>query len=176
MKEPNLTLIALGKIFYRHRSLIALPFFLLLLFLAKPDGKSILPHLLIFSGIIIRLWSAGYIGEKARGRKITAEFRIISGPYHILRHPLYIGNFFLVSGMILLFNPTFWFALLLIIIFLFEYSIIIFAENYILKNLPEKKFRFSFKNLKGEISTIIIVVIIYTLYFFIIPILRQCTE
>ncbi|MEO0185144.1 MAG: methyltransferase [candidate division WOR-3 bacterium] len=155
----------MGRFFYRWRNVIAIPFFLLLLILGNPEHQVVLPHLFVFLGIGIRLWSAGYIGEKSRGKEIKAEYRIINGPYRISRHPLYVGNFFLVLGTILLYNPALWFGLLLIVCFVLEYSVIVFAEEQHLKNFPAKQVKFHCSNLKGEISTIIVLIVIYLISF-----------
>lgn len=158
--------VAFGRLLYRHRSLIALPFFAFLVILGRPEIKNTIPHLLILLGIIIRLWASGYIGSISRGYEISGDYRVIDGPYKILRHPLYLGNLFLVLGTILLFNPPVWYRRTLIIIFIIEYSIISIAEKNHLTNLPGKKVNFSFHNLKGEISTIIVIIIIYFISYF----------
>ncbi len=158
-------LVLLGRFFYRYRNIIALPFFVLLVLFSQPGVNTIFAHAFVAAGVLIRLWAAGHIGEKARGRAITAEKRIISGPYYVLKHPLYLGNLFLVSGTILLYNPVFWLGLLIIAVFLLEYSIIIYAEESNLKQLRRERINFSLKNLKGEISTIIILILVYAVYF-----------
>ena len=118
----------------------------------------------IIAGILLRIWAAGYIGTESRENKFTTAYVITSGPYRYLRHPLYLGNFSLVIGVILLFNPTIWFAILLIALFCIVYSMIIFGELHYLKNFPEKKVKFKLINTKGEISTIFIMGIIYLIY------------
>ncbi len=159
---------ALGRFFYRQRSFIAVLFFSLLIFFGGPDEKAILPHLFIISGLFMRLWATGYIGEISRGKEVTAEYRIVSGPFGFFRHPLYIGNFLLVLGVIFLYNPPFWFGMILVAMFLFEYLIIIYVEEKTLKSLPTKNVRFSIKNLKGEFSTWGVMLIIYLIYLLLI--------
>jgi hypothetical protein len=160
---------ALGRFFYRRRSFIAVPFFLLLIFFSRPDEKIILPHFFILPGLILRLWATGYIGEKSRGKELTAEYRIISGPFGYFRHPLYIGNFLLVLGVIFLYNPPVWLGTTLVAIFLFEYSMIIYVEEKTLKRLPTRNVRFSIKNLKSEFSTWGVMLSIYLIYLLLIP-------
>ncbi len=160
-------IVAFGRLLYRYRGLIALPFFVFLVILGRPEIKNIIPHLLIFLGIIIRLWASGYIGSVSRGYEISGDYRVINGPYKIFPHPLYLGNLFLVLGTIVLFNPPVWYGMTLIIIFIIEYSIITVAEKNHLKKLPEKRVCFSFCNLKGEISTIIVMGIIYFIYYLV---------
>ena len=79
-----------------------------------------------------------------------------------------MGNFFLVLGVIMLFNPVMWFAVLILIIFLSIYTIIILGEIDYLKGLPENKEKFAFANCKGEVSTISIVILILVIYQIII--------
>lgn len=154
-------IVAFGRLLYRYRGLIALPFFAFLVIFGRPEIKNIIPHLLTLLGITIRLWASGYIGSISRGYEISGDYRVINGPYKIFPHPLYLGNLFLVLGTIVLFNPPVWYGMTLIIIFIIEYSIISIAEKNHFKNLPEKKINFSFHNLKGEIYTIIVIIIIY---------------
>lgn len=160
-------IIAFGRLLYRYRGLIALPFFAFLVITGNPEMKNIIAHLLIVLGIIIRLWASGYIGSISRGYEINGDYRVINGPYKIFPHPLYLGNLFLVLGTIVLFKPPLWYGLVLVVIFLVEYSIITIAEKNHLKKLPEKRVRFSFGNLKGEISTIIVIGIIYFIYYLV---------
>ncbi|MEO0122750.1 MAG: methyltransferase [candidate division WOR-3 bacterium] len=139
-----------------------------MLYFSKPNSTFFLSHILIISGLSIRLWATGYIGEKARTKELNAFYRIVSGPYRILRHPLYIGNFFLVMGTVFLYNPPFWLKIIIILAFLIEYSIIIITEEEYLKGLPALIIKFSFKKLKFELSTILIMVVIYLIYFWIL--------
>lgn len=47
-------------------------------------------------GILIRIWAAGYIHKD---KEVT-----MVGPYKFLRHPLYVGNFFVGLGFTLFIN------------------------------------------------------------------------
>lgn len=60
---------------------------------------------LILSGVALRSWAAGTLHK---GTQIT-----ISGPYGLVRHPLYIGSMFMMLGFCLLVNDTenIWFVL-----------------------------------------------------------------
>ena len=161
MKE---LIIKLGKILFNYRTLIAVPFFILLVILSRPVRLGVIPCLAILIGLLIRFWAAGYIGEKARAAKFTAQYRIINGPYKFIKHPLYLGNFFLVLGVILLFNPVIWFAVIIIALFLLFYSLMIVSEMDHLKDLPKKISGFALTNCKGEISTLSVVLLIFLIY------------
>ena len=64
----------------------------------------------------------------------TAGRRIVSGPYRMLRHPLYIGNFLLVAGMLVALRPAGWLSAAVAAGFIAEYALIIVAEE---KDLAE---------------------------------------
>jgi protein-S-isoprenylcysteine O-methyltransferase Ste14 len=157
-------LIQAGRILFKYRAFIAVPFFILLFIFSKPAPIKVIPYFIIFIGLFIRIWAAGYIGQKARATGFTTGCRIMNAPYKYLKHPLYIGNFFLVLGIVILFNPATWFAVLLMILFLLIYTVIIISELHYLKYLPKIKAQFKLTNCKGEISTIVIVIIILIIY------------
>jgi len=157
-------LIQIGQLLYKFRAWIAVPFFILLVILSRPGHIKIIPYFIIFIGLIIRFWAAGYIGKKARATNFSTGCWIINAPYKYLKHPLYVGNFFLVLGVVLLFNPAIWFAVLIMVLFLFVYTLIIMSESNYLKDLPKTKAHFKLVNCKGEISTIFVVLFIILVY------------
>ncbi len=154
-----------GQFLFRYRVIIAIPFFILLVIFSRPTNYSTAVILCFVYGMAIRFWAAGYLGGKARGNRFSGEHVIVSGPYKYLKHPLYLGNFFLVLGTILLFNPELWLSAVLISVFIIQYSLIGYAEKAFLKSAPEQKVRFDLAKIKGEISTIITILIIHTIYF-----------
>jgi protein-S-isoprenylcysteine O-methyltransferase Ste14 len=54
------------------------------------DPKSVLGCALIFAGLAIRSWSAGVLRKT---RELTT-----TGPYAMIRNPLYVGSFMIMSG------------------------------------------------------------------------------
>ena len=152
-----------GKYLFRYRAAIAAVFFVILIFYAKPVS-SIIGHISIIAGIGIRLWAAGYIGPEARKREFYAEHRIRSSPYRMLKHPLYVGNFFLVLGVIALYNPSQWLGLFYILLFVVMYSLITISEKQYLKEKPEIEASYRFSNLKGEASTLVVLAVIYAVW------------
>jgi hypothetical protein len=50
----------------------------------------------------LRLWAASHLGMTVRSRSPRASKLITGGPYAHVRHPLYAGNFLLVTGVALL--------------------------------------------------------------------------
>lgn len=164
----------INQFLYKYRAFVAVPFFVILVMRSRPVGSLLIPVILALIGLGVRAWAAGYIGKTGRGRDFHSEFRITSGPYKLLRHPLYIGNFFLVAGTIFLFNPLPWLAAVLIGIFLIEYGLFIVAEEKYIKNLPHQEEKFALHRLRYELSTWVVIMVIWVVYFlrFIINIAR----
>jgi len=118
-------------------------------------------HAAVVLGLTIRIWAAGYIGGDARRREFQAEHIIRNGPYRYLKHPLYIGNFFLVVGVLILYNPPRWMGLLYLGLFLLIYVSILLGEMDYLKGKPVREACYRLRNLRGEISTWLVLVFVY---------------
>ena len=82
-------------------------------------------------GELIRLSAIRYAGGRTRTTKVGANSLCTSGPYSRPRNPLYIGNIFIYSGVVLLSGGIYMFQLLTIVIFyfIFQYSMIISLEE-----------------------------------------------
>jgi protein-S-isoprenylcysteine O-methyltransferase Ste14 len=149
---------------FRYRAAIGVAFFVLLIFFARPIS-SLAAHILILTGMALRFWAAGYIGPGARKHEFYAEYRINNGPYCLLKHPLYIGNFLLVSGVLVLYNPPRWLGILYMILFVIMYTLIALGERGYVGEKKEHKAPFRLGNLRGEISTLLVLVVVYVLYW-----------
>lgn len=57
-------------------------------------------------GEAVRLWAAGHIGRVSRTRGSAVGPLVETGPYAVVRNPLYIGNIFLFLGFGLIFWPA----------------------------------------------------------------------
>jgi protein-S-isoprenylcysteine O-methyltransferase Ste14 len=156
-----------GTYLFRYRAAIAAGFFIALIFFAAPVSW-IIPHVSILIGIGLRLWAAGYIGPQARKREFHADRVIKNGPYKLFKHPLYIGNFFLVLGVVLLYNPPVWLGFVYMTAFVGIYTMIAIGERQYLRGKSETAVSYRLSNLKGEVSTLIVLVIIYTVWFLLI--------
>jgi protein-S-isoprenylcysteine O-methyltransferase Ste14 len=84
---------------------------------------------LIF-GATLRIWAVSHAGRHTRSRSIKAPSLITTGPYSCVRNPIYLGNFFIGLGLVVLAK-----ALLLIPVYL-----AIFAIQY--RKIVEKEERF----------------------------------
>ena len=85
----------------------------------------------IMLGELIRLSAIRYAGGRTRTTKVGANSLCTSGPYSRTRNPLYIGNLFIYSGVVLLSGGIYMFQLLAVVIFyfIFQYSMIISLEE-----------------------------------------------
>lgn len=83
---------------FKWRGGLVAPVALAFLVLAKPTMGSLLAGLLLAClGEGIRLWAIGYTGEPTRSQQLDAPVLVTTGPYGLVRNPLYLGN--LLNGM-----------------------------------------------------------------------------
>ena len=91
-------------------------------------------------GLGIRMFTVGSVPGGTSGRNTKRQVASIlntRGVYSIVRHPLYLGNFFIFLG-ISLFVRIWWFSLLIILAFWIYYERIMFAEEeFLLKKFGE---------------------------------------
>lgn len=87
------------------------------------------------SGLVIRIITVGYVprGTSSRTtRNPKASVLNTTGMYSIVRHPLYLGNFFIWLG-VSMFPRLLFFSLSAILLFFLYYQWIIFAEERFLQ-------------------------------------------
>ena len=86
-------------------------------------------------GLVIRIYTVGHTPKNTSGRNIKqqrADSLNTTGIYSLVRHPLYLGNFFMWLGAALLTeNP--WFILVFCLIYWIYYERIMFAEEQFLR-------------------------------------------
>lgn len=88
-----------------------------------------------FFGQIIRAITIGHTPRGTSGRNVKgqkAEELNSSGIYSIVRHPLYLGNFFMFLGPVLFVRSP-WFTLVFALAFWLYYERIMFAEEQFLR-------------------------------------------
>jgi protein-S-isoprenylcysteine O-methyltransferase Ste14 len=89
------------------------------------------------AGQVIRAITIGYTPKGTSGRNTkegqVAEVLNTKGIYSTVRHPLYLGNFFMWMGIIL-YVGNWWFAAVCALLFWLYYERIMFAEEYFLRN------------------------------------------
>jgi protein-S-isoprenylcysteine O-methyltransferase Ste14 len=96
---------------------------------------------LVFLGVslfgeAIRIYTAGYAPKNTSGRNTTAgqiaDNLNTTGIYSLVRHPLYLGNFFMWLGPVL-FVRSFIFVVIFILVYWLYYERIMFAEEQFLR-------------------------------------------
>jgi len=89
-----------------------------------------------FIGLFIRIYTVGHTPKNTSGRNVKgqlADSLNTSGIYSIVRHPLYLGNFFMWLGPTLL-TGNFWFIIAFCFFYWVYYERIMFAEEQFLRN------------------------------------------
>ena len=149
---------------------------------------------LIFLGVsllgeVVRIYTVGFAPRNTSGRNTVngqiADELNITGIYSILRHPLYLGNFFMWLGPVL-FLRSIWFTVVFGLVYWLYYERIMFAEEQFLRKkfgdiydkwsetvhsfIPysfryvPSKLPFSFRNvLKREYNSFVNIFVIFTL-------------
>jgi len=88
-----------------------------------------------FAGFLIRCITIGYVPEGTSGRNTKqqrADRLNTTGMYSVVRHPLYLGNFLIILGM-MMFTQVWWIVLISVLMFWIYYERIIFAEEEFLR-------------------------------------------
>lgn len=87
-------------------------------------------------GFIVRIYTVGHTPKNTSGRNIKgqlADTLNTTGIYSIVRHPLYVGNFFMWLGPTM-FAGNLWFAIAVCFFFWIYYERIMYAEESFLMN------------------------------------------
>ncbi len=148
----------LGNFLFRWRSFTQLPWIILVILFLKPfypnfildfePYLTILGIILAFLGEIIRIWTHLYAEEGTSGREnfMKADSLNKEGPYAIVRNPLYLGNFLIVGGLLIVFSNILAFAIGISFL-IFQYSFIVIAEE----NYLESKFQDEWRDYKKDV-------------------------
>jgi protein-S-isoprenylcysteine O-methyltransferase Ste14 len=86
-------------------------------------------------GLGIRVFTVGYTPANTSGRNTKTQLADelnTTGIYSVVRHPLYLGNFFMWLGPVLL-TGHFWFVLVVYLFYWIYYERIMFSEEQFLR-------------------------------------------
>jgi protein-S-isoprenylcysteine O-methyltransferase Ste14 len=141
-----------GNWLFKRRSWLPAAFIVIgIIVLYKTNRQAILFNLreeLLFLGVslfgeAIRIYTVGYAPKNTSGRNTTAgqiaDELNTTGIYSLVRHPLYVGNFFMWLGPVL-FVRTLVFLIFFILVYWLYYERIMFAEEQFLRGKFEEAY------------------------------------
>jgi protein-S-isoprenylcysteine O-methyltransferase Ste14 len=126
----------LGSWLFRQRTWLPLPLVAALLLIpAEPNAAGvplwITGALVVAIGEGIRLWAVHHIGAISRTRSDRLGPLVSSGPFALIRNPLYVGNILLWAGFAITAQLV-WFAPVAIVLLALEYHAIVRWEEELL--------------------------------------------
>lgn len=138
----------LGERLFKYRGELAIPFAIAAIAFSQAIGRTFLAGILVTAiGEAIRLSALRHIGPKSRRTQRTGGSRVVrSGPYGWTRNPLYLGNFFMVAGLLVALN-RWWLLALGVPLVIGYYRLIIGAEEGAL----EKEFGDEYRTYLAEV-------------------------
>lgn len=138
-----------GDLLFRYRGILPLAILILgvltvLLSGGSGDGwgffeggwTEFIALILCSTGVIGRGWTVGHTpkGTSGRNRQGQLADRLnTTGPYSLVRHPLYVANFMIWTGLALLTAHP-WFVVLFVMLFALYYERIMFMEEKFLRD------------------------------------------
>lgn len=136
---PSTLRVRVGKVLFRLRGWLPIPFFVIAVVASCPTGWSVgigLAGLVL--GELLRIWSVAHAGLTTRARHITASRLARGGPYAWVRHPIYGGNFLVGLGFVGLLTANLWIWGAYALLFWLEYTLITDAEeDFLMSRFPE---------------------------------------
>jgi protein-S-isoprenylcysteine O-methyltransferase Ste14 len=135
----------IGGWLFRHRTSLPVPIALALLLIPATEGSSSwtlagVGLVLTVSGEAIRLWAVHHIGAISRTRSERLGPLVDSGPFALVRNPLYIGNILLWVGFTVT-AGLLWMAPIVLILLALEYHAIVRWEEQLLESRLGEAYR-----------------------------------
>ena len=140
--------------FFKSRSYTPIPILLMMLYFARPNSPYFLLGIaLITIGEMIRLRSVSFAGGETRTMNVGASSICKSGPYSIVRNPLYIGNVMIYVGFAFVAGSVYVVTIssITFVYFFIQYSLIISLEEEAL----EEKFGDEYLTYKKLVPSIL---------------------
>jgi protein-S-isoprenylcysteine O-methyltransferase Ste14 len=142
-KDPDLTT-RLGGWLFRHRTSLPGPVALAIAVLPGSDSAS--PFLVgagvavTIVGELIRLWGVHHIGAISRTRTERLGPLVATGPFALVRNPLYVGNILLWVGFAIAARML-WLAPIILVLLTLEYHAIVRWEETLLESRLGQAYR-----------------------------------
>jgi protein-S-isoprenylcysteine O-methyltransferase Ste14 len=136
---------SIGGWLFRYRTLVPLP--LAAAILLAPEGVAngsaalrIAGLGLVAAGEGLRLWAVRHIGVVSRTRSDRLGPLVTTGPFALMRNPLYLGNIMLWSGLAVA-ARLLWLAPLIALVLAAEYHFIVRWEEQLLEQRQGDRYR-----------------------------------
>jgi protein-S-isoprenylcysteine O-methyltransferase Ste14 len=126
----------MGAVLFKHRGWLPVPFLLVPLFAdgVIEAGNWVFGIALIVIGEAVRLAGVAAAGTETRRRSRTVHRLVTYGIFAWTRNPLYVGNFLIWIGFIVI-SGVLWFLPVAAILFAVEYSLIVRYEEGVLESI-----------------------------------------
>jgi protein-S-isoprenylcysteine O-methyltransferase Ste14 len=125
----------IGGLLFRWRTALPLPIVAVLLVVPSDVDRPMLlwaGAALVACGELVRLWSVRHIGVISRTRSDRLGPLVSSGPFRLIRNPLYIGNLLLWTGFTVS-AQLLWWVFLVAALLALEYHAIVQWEETLLR-------------------------------------------
>jgi protein-S-isoprenylcysteine O-methyltransferase Ste14 len=93
---------------------------------------------IIFVGALIRLWATKHIGRRMPWMKRKGKKLVRTGPYAIVRNPLYIGNIIIASGLSIFSELIWMIPILIFYLFILYHLVVLYEEKKLLVRWGDK--------------------------------------
>jgi protein-S-isoprenylcysteine O-methyltransferase Ste14 len=129
----------LGGWLFTHRTSLPIPIVVALLLVPADSPRPVLSTSIAWLGVLLvaggewmRLWAVHHIGVISRTRSDRLGPLIDTGPFSLVRNPLYLGNMMLWLGFTFS-ARLLWLAPLVVVLLAFEYQAIVRWEERLLR-------------------------------------------
>jgi protein-S-isoprenylcysteine O-methyltransferase Ste14 len=139
------TITRVGAWLFRRRTIIPLPLALAVLLIPESRGTArpvlvATGALLVTVGEALRMWGVRHIGTISRTRSDRLGPLVTSGPFALVRNPLYLGNVALWVGFAISARLP-WLAPVFVAVLAFEYHAIVRWEERLLEERLGERYR-----------------------------------
>lgn len=119
----NMSLIEMGEKLFQWRYYTSVPALMMLLLFSNATARTAtVGTILIIIGTIARIYSVAFMGDDAKDA-VGMDHLVSTGPFAIVRNPLYISNLIITMGVIF-YCSTYVLGFPLMLFFIFQYHCI----------------------------------------------------